>query len=466
MHDGSGAGLTGSWHADQYLFNASEYATTSPSSPSWPSSTNFCYTNWGEDEPMLSYGVVGITPPPLNECDCGNTSTFSPPPASAAGMWIFLDPRSAQPFLCSYLNDGSVFPALPPTAMLDLSSEPSPEPSPSEYCLSGWSYLALTSRGYRVYPSASTATGADLPVTAAFTGKHCAQVLRGRVAVTKLGYVHAVAIQTVRESFYVGSLLRLYLESSGNGVAVPARDGSRSISAASPLLPVNLAGVSFVENGTGGLHLRGVRELSPLFADNLGAAGEPANAKGCAAVDTRGLWYYIPCSRSTSPSMPESEAVQVLAYTSQYHTSDIDPKKDPIPVVTTPPPTPTSGPDSSSDSGSGSRWLPLGQRVEALSGAVHVVVAAGSSGIYALQDPNATIAPSASVRGLHFFFAPLSAYYIYPAPGLSVDNLLSVTTAGESPPFSPCDEHKDQSRIARVRANATTVHHTNHSEVG
>ncbi|KAG5507877.1 hypothetical protein JIQ42_07168 [Leishmania sp. Namibia] len=236
MHDGSGAGLIGSWHADQYLFNASEYATTSPSSPSWPSSTNLYYFNWGEGEPMLRYGVVGITPPPFNEYDCGNTSTLSPPPASAAGVWICHDPRSTQPFLCPYLNDGSVFPTLPPTATLDPSSEPSPGPSPSEYCLSGWSYLALTSSCYRLYPSASTATGADSPVTAAFMEEHCAQVLRGRVAVTKLDYVHAVAIQSVTESYYVGSLLSLYLESSGNGVAVPARDGRRSISVASSAL--------------------------------------------------------------------------------------------------------------------------------------------------------------------------------------------------------------------------------------
>ncbi|CAC22694.1 conserved hypothetical protein [Leishmania major strain Friedlin] len=482
MHDSSGAGLIGSWYADQYLFNASEYAAASPSSPAWPTSTNLYYSNWSEGEPALSYGVVGITPPPPTECDCGNASTSSTSPVSAAGMWVGLDPRSTQPFLCSYLNDGSVFPSVPPTPMPNPSSTTSPTPSPSEHCLSGWSHLALTNSCYRVFPSASTETEGGSAVTAATMEEHCEQVLRGQVVVSKIGRVRAVAMQSIAESDYVGSLLSLYLKDTRNTVVVPEGGSSGSIDSTSSPLPVSLAGVSFIDHGAGGFYLSGVRELDPLLADRLWAAGEPANVKGCVAVDAGGLWYYIPCS-SSSASMPANEAVRVLAYTCQYRASDIDPKQDLIPEATTQPPIPTSNPDWSSDSDSSSPWLPLGQRVQALSGAVHVVAAAGSTGIYALQGPNATIPPVASVHGLHFFFAPLSAYYTYPAPrravdgtvivppvqttpGMSVDDLLSIAITGESSPVAPCAGHKEQSRIARVRANVITVQHTNHSEVG
>ncbi|CAJ1985887.1 serine/threonine protein kinase-like protein [Leishmania donovani] len=482
MRDSSSAGLIGSWYADQYLFSASEYAAASPSSPAWPTSTNLYYSNWGEGEPALSYGVVGITPPPPTECDCGNASTSFPSPVSAAGMWVGLDPRSTQPFLCSYLNDGSIFPSVPPTPMPNPSSTTSPAPSPSEHCLSGWSHLALTNSCYRVFPSASTEAEGGSAVTAATMEEHCEQVLRGQVVVTKVGRVRAVAMQSIAESDYVGSLLGLYLKNLRNAVVVPEGGSSGSIDSTSSPLPVSLAGVSFIDHGAGGFYLSGVRELDPLLADRLWAAGEPASVKGCVAVDVGGLWYYIPCS-SSSASMPANEAVRVLAYTCQYRASDIDPKQDLIPEVTAQPPIPTSGPDWPSDSDSSSPWSPLGQRVQALSGAVHVVVAAGSTGIYTLQGPNATIPPVASVRGLHFFFAPLSAYYTYPAPrravdgtvivppvqtapGMSVDDLLSIAITGESSPVAPCDGQKDQPRIARVRANVITVRHTNHSEVG
>ena len=478
MRDGTGAGLIGSWYADQYLFNTSEYASTSPSSPAWPTERNDYFSNWGKNEPLLSYGVVGITAP-ADGCVC-NTSSISkdrgaaetiPSTAEAvAGIWVGVDPRSTQPFLCSYLNDGSTFPPTPPSTTHSPDSSSVPVPEPSAYCIPGWSYLEMTNSCYRVYPTASTMSPAA--VTAATMEESCEQVLRGRVVPAKVGRVHAVSMMSTAESNYVGALLQLYLNDPANHVNTTS------------VIPVSLAGVSFIDYGESGFYISGVRELDPQLALSLWASAEPAFVKGCVAVDVGGLWYYVPCSTYTSTSTPENTAVQVQAYTCQYNAKDIDVTKDVIHATTTP--EPSWEPGDSTEGSDGAAWLPLHERVTALSGATHLVVAAGSTGIYTLQGPNDTTPAVASVRGLHLYFAPLSAYYGYAAPTTAVDgtalgsifaptqapptsvqDLLGVSTdVMFSRPFSPCEGFKDQSRIARVRRNSITVHHGNTSEVG
>jgi hypothetical protein len=485
MRDGTGAGLIGSWYADQYLFNASEYAATSPSSPAWPTESNDYYANWSRSEPLLSYGVVGITPPP-ESCNCAGGNGSTSPVSSAAGAWVGVDPRSTQPFLCSYLNDGSTFPPSPPTTTPSPDSNSPPAPGPSEHCIPDWSYLELTNSCYRVYPTlrtsaTSASTTSTTTITAATMEEECEQVLRGRVVAAKVGHVRAVSMLSIAESNYVGALLQSYLEDPVNSVVLSSANSSNAV-------PVSLAGISFIDSGESGFYISGVRELDPQLALSLWATAEPASVKGCIAVDVKGLWYYVPCSTYTSPSMPDNAAVLVEAFTCQYSANDIDPAKDLLPDATTTPES-TSGPGWSSESDSGSddsTWLPLSERVTALSGATHVVVAAGSTGIYALQGPKATTPVAASTRGLHFYFAPLSAYYTYAAPTTSVDgtaigsvfapaqslptsigDLLALSpNASVSRPFAPCEGYKDQSRIFRVRRNTLTVHHSNTSEVG
>ncbi|KPI84177.1 hypothetical protein ABL78_6766 [Leptomonas seymouri] len=477
MRDGTGAGLIGNWYADQHLFQASDYAAASPSSPSWPTVSNDYFSNWRKSEPLLSYGVVGITPP-APSCQCNGTVTSSALTASAAsaGTWVGVDPRSTQPFLCSYLNDGSTFPAPPPPTTPDPGASSTIIPGPSDYCLTGWSYLALTNSCYRVYPITSTSLAATPAVTAATMEEECRQVLSGHVVPVKVSRVRAVSILSITESHYVGALLQNYIADPINNVQT---NGSAT--------PVSLAGISFIDSGEGGFYISGVRELDTQLALSLWADSEPSSVKGCIAVDVNGLWYYIPCSTYTSSSTPDNTAVQVEAFTCQYNAKDIDPHKDGIHTTTTTTPEPTSDPGWSSESSSGSgKWLPLGERVAALSGATHVVVAAGSTGIYTLQGPNATIPAAASVHRLHLYFAPLSAFYSYPAPASTVDGTAigSIFAASQRPPasmsdllvlspnasvsrpFAPCEGYKDQSRISRVHRGTVTVHHANTSEVG
>ncbi|KPA75512.1 hypothetical protein ABB37_08409 [Leptomonas pyrrhocoris] len=496
MRDGAGAGLIGSWYADQHLFNASEFAATSPSSPAWPTARNDYFANWAAKEPLLSYGVVGITPP-AQRCNTGSGAAATAKTTSAAdtsaGTWVGLDPRSTQPFLCSYLNDGSAFPTPPPptTPTPDPNSTTTAAPGPSGYCVPGWSFLPLTSSCYRVYPIATTTTAITTfsstapAVTPATMEEACEQVLRGRVVAAKVARVRAVSMQSIAESNYIGALLQRYIDSDGGDTTTTTGSNAERNTSA---VPVSLAGISFIDSGNGGFYISGVRELDPQLALSLWAASEPAAVKGCIAVDVHGLWHYVPCSAAAAGSMPDSTAVYVTAYTCQYNATEIDPAKDVLhPTTTTTTPEPTSGPGWSSESGSsGEAWPPLEERIAALSNAAHLVVAAGSTGIYTLQGPNATTPAAASVRGLHLYFAPLSALYSYAVPTVAVDGtamgsifapaqgppsslsdlLVLSPNASVSRPFAPCEGYKDQSRINRVRLGTVTVRHGNTSEVG
>ncbi|RNE98554.1 hypothetical protein TraAM80_08701 [Trypanosoma rangeli] len=252
---------------------------------------------------------------------------------AADGTWSAVDCRASLPFVCAYLNDGAVTSEALTTAPESASASPAdtdatittttsaPQP-PEELCMDEWAYFSPTKRCLRVFT--------DHPVAAADLEQHCGQLFDDAAANT----IHAAAITSVEESAFAGQLV--------------IKAGLERV----------VVGVSYTERGVTGLYLDGMTVWEPSLAESLWAVGQPMRDSGCIAVGPAGAWYSFPCG------------TPARAYACAYQVGAVH-----LPV--------TSTPALIAALTSAKMW-PLETRIASLSGVVHLVVAAGTVGTYAV----------------------------------------------------------------------------------
>ncbi|ESL07010.1 hypothetical protein TRSC58_05308 [Trypanosoma rangeli SC58] len=253
---------------------------------------------------------------------------------AADGTWSAVDCRASLPFVCAYLNDGAVTAEALTTAPESASASPAdtdttittttttisaPQP-PEELCMDDWAYFAPTRRCFRIFT--------DHPVAAADLEQHCGQLFN----YTATDTIHAAAITSVEESAFAGQLV---IKAGLDRVVV---------------------GVSYTERGVTGLYLDRMTVWEPSLAESLWAVGQPTRDSGCVVVGSAGVWYSFPCGTPAK------------AYACAYQAGAVH-----LPARSTPAPVASQT--------STTMW-PLETRIASLSGAVHLVVAAGTVGTY------------------------------------------------------------------------------------
>ncbi|EKF30321.1 hypothetical protein MOQ_005871 [Trypanosoma cruzi marinkellei] len=379
-------GSVGVWYEDALWYGERDYMLSFPSSPTWPTAKNNLYFNWGVGEPSMSFGCVAV---------------------DNNGTWRAVDSRLSLPFVCAYLNDGSVKPEVPTTApesdsassSVDTGSNttaPTPTPHQSDLCSDDWVYFAPTNRCFRVLT--------DRAVSAADLEQSCGRLLEFASDDT----IHAATIKSVEESAFVGRLV--------------AEAGLQRV----------LVGVSYIERGMHGLYLDGTSAWESTLAESLWAVGQPSRDSGCVVLDHTGAWYYFPCGTPANAYACAYSAGAVIAPTSTPAPTD-------VPTTTTT--TSTSAPERE-------KW-PLETRIASLSGAVHLVVAAGTVGTY-------TVAGSGGrTDGLLLMFAP------------DLSEIVAKVGWDEHVKVSPCLwGYKKQEYIFAVMQGVVTVFHPNETMRG
>ncbi|PWV12387.1 hypothetical protein C3747_51g252 [Trypanosoma cruzi] len=329
-------GSVGVWYEDALWYGEKDYALSFPSSPTWPTAKNKLYSNWGVGEPSMTFGCVTV---------------------DNNGTWRAVDTRVSLPFVCAYLNDGSVKPEVPTAAPESgsASSEdagsnatnPTPDPHQSDLCSNDWVYFAPTNRCFRVFT--------DRAVAAADLEESCGRLLDSAAVDT----IHAATITSVEESVFAGRLV--------------AEVGVQRV----------LVGVSYIERGMHGLYLDGASAWESTLAESLWAFGQPSRDSGCVIVDRTGAWYYFPCGTPANAYACAYRAGAVHAPTSKPAPTDV----------------PTSATTTTNSAPEREKW-PLETRIASLSGAVHLVVAAGTVGTYTVAGAGGR------TDGLLLMFAP------------------------------------------------------------
>ncbi|KEG13396.1 hypothetical protein DQ04_01031090 [Trypanosoma grayi] len=381
-------GSVGVWYEDALWYGADNNTTSFPSSPTWPTVANHFYSRWGAGEPSVAFGCVTV---------------------SVSGTWYAEDCREVLPFVCAYLNDGSIgteIPSVTPEsgAGSSLDSEDNknttePALPPTELlCIDDWAYFAPTNRCYRVLTGNSVAA-ADLE-------QRCGQLLPD---IAPPETIHAAAIASVEESAFSGQLV-------ANAGLLHA-----------------LIGASYIERGVAGHYFDGMTEWVPYLAGSLWATGQPTRDMGCMTVGPAGAWYYYPCDAPAEAYMCAYQAGKILLPPTVPSPSEVPPTSTTTTTTTTAPSNETR---------------PLEARIASLSGAVHLVVAAGTVGVYTVSSAGG------ATDGLLLMFAP------------DMSEVLASAGWSESTAMSPCGGYKKQEYIFGVMHGVVTVTHPNETMRG
>lgn len=400
------SGRIGLWQGDAYLYNSTAFDDAAPSSPGWGA-----FSNWAVEQPAMSYGCVALFA--VND-EHGGVNV------AQSGRWIGEDCRATRPFVCSYVNDGSVFPA---TSTPEPTRNTTTTLPPDEYtqCVEGWTLKAAEGTCYRVWDLHSNPSGNDdgeSSVSPATLQDFCEHILQP-IDANAVHVVKAATITSVTQSQFLGSLVA--------DISPDARA---------------LIGLSFIDHGYAGMYLDGNTSWVPGLAQWLWGDDEPGIDRGCVALDGQGFWHAVPCTATSA------------TFACQYNVMALN-----VSNGTTPS---TIGPSSTA---SPSSVVPLAERIASIAGAVHLVVASNTVGVYAVAGAGGP------VDNLLLYWAPVSPYFTNPSTRAgavltAMPSLEHVLFSGEQEDYNSCAGHKKQEELSAVFGGKVTVHHRMGPEVG